>query len=148
MQNLITKFLGSGLPPTAAERSAERFKQFERKGRGGFFVYLPPARDDELHAKLIAISDTRALSIDTAAERRTDALRAAKADYDARVKAIDSDFLGTRATADAAFDEAEAKLLAEYAAPLTPEQIALLTTPVGSVVRVNGGSLPADAVTA
>jgi hypothetical protein len=148
MTNFITKFLGSGLPPTAAERSAERYRQFVDQRNGVIKVYLPPKLMEEHRLAKVALSQLRADKIDAASTNREMKLKAAKAAYDFAKQSADEEHRRTVAEADAAFDAAEHELDAKAVQPLTPEQVALLSTAPGQIVRVNGGSLPAEAVTA
>lgn len=149
MTNLIQKLLGSGITPVAAERTAERFRQYEYDGKGLMKQRLLPKQQDELNAKLAEAAKARDTQIDEAASKREARLREIRADYDKARAAIDAEHRQTQATANATFDEIEARLCGEYAAPLTPEQIALMTARVGEVVRVpagNASSAPSTAL--
>jgi hypothetical protein len=120
----------------APSKAAERFRQYRTTGNGKIEVYLPPQRGDELRNKLIKASTDRDVSIDSAAGLRDRKLKEAKAAYDAAVKEIERENRQYQHKANVEFDEIEAALLAEYSAPLSSEQIALLTTKPGEVVRM------------
>lgn len=141
MNITLPKFFTTAKP--APSRAAERYRQYRTTGNGKIEVYLPPQRGDELRNKLIAAQKEADAKIEAAAVKRDSAVKAAKADYNALLKTIESESTKEVLAADRAYMAIEEALLAEYAAPLSPEQIALLTTPIGSVVRVpaqaNGG---------
>ena len=117
-------------------KADQRYRQYEHSGNGKVTVRLPPARGDELRVRMSEVEKARDAAVNAAAEKRADALKALRADYETRRAAIEAENRNAVAVANNDYDTAEDKLLAEYAAPLSPEQIALLTTPIGSVVRV------------
>jgi len=136
MTNLITRFLGSGIAPVAAERAPERYRQREYDGKGLVKQRLLPAQQAELNAKLAVAAKDRDTKLDTLAEARDKALKEAKADYDARVRNIERENRQLQHKANLEFDEIETKLLDEVSAPLSVEQVALLMAKPGEVVRV------------
>lgn len=132
--NLLPKFLTSAQP--APSKASDRYRQYRTTGNGKIEVYLPPQRGDELRAKLAAADKDRAVKVDAAAELRATKLKEARAVYETAREAIEREHRQSQHKANTEFDEIEARLLAEFAAPLSQEQIAIMTTPVGGVVRM------------
>ena len=130
----ILGFLKDAKP--APSRAAERYKQFEYDGRGLIKQRLLPAQQASLNAKLAEAVKERDTKLDTLAEARDKALKDVKADYEARVRNIERENRQLQHKANVEFDEIEAKLLAEYSRPLTAQEVALLTTKPGEIVRV------------
>lgn len=122
--------------PKPTSNAASRYRQYIRKGRGSYTIYLPPARDDELSAKLAEAEKLRDEAINSASERRAERARIAKETFNNVMLDIDREHRTQVAEADDAFVKAENALLAEYARPLTAEEVALLTTKPGEIVRV------------
>lgn len=123
-------------PRTIESRAPERFRQYEYDGKGLVKQRLLPAQQDSLNAKLTEAAKARDASVDSAAELRASKLKEARDVYEAAREAIEREHRQAQHKANVAFDEIEAKLLAEYAAPLSPEQIALMTARVGEVVKM------------
>lgn len=123
-------------PRTIESAAPARFRQYEYDGRGLVKQRLLPAQQDSLNAKLADAAKARDASVDGAAELRATKLKQARDVYEAAREAIERDHRQAQHKANVEFDEIESKLLAEYAAPLSPEQIALMTTRVGEVVRI------------
>lgn len=134
----ITQFL-KGIPAASngtTTKAADRFKQYEYDGKGLVKQRLLPAQQDSLNAKLAEAAKARDAQVDGAAEVRATKLKEARDVYEATRAEIEREHRQAQHKANVEFDEIEAKLLAEYSAPLSMEQIALLTTAPGNVVRV------------
>lgn len=142
MNLTLPKFLTSAKP--APSRAAERYKQYEYDGKGLVKQRLLPAQQDSLNAKLAEAAKARDASVDSAAELRATKLKQARDVYEASRSEIEREHRQAQHKANVEFDEIEAKLLAEYAAPLTVEQIALMTTRPGEVVRMPATSATPD----
>lgn len=123
-------------PKPIETRAGERYRQFEYDGKGLMKQRLFPKQQDELNAKLAEAARARDTMIDEAASKREAKLREIKATYETARKLIDNEHRQTQATANAAFEATEDRLHAEYARPLSDEEIALLVAKPGEVVRM------------
>lgn len=122
--------------PKPVSNAASRFRQYVDKDNGVIQVYLPPKLDDERRQKKAAITKTRDAAINVAVARRDERVRAAKQAYEAALKEIDAEHRTAVAKADQAFDAADHEINASLVQPLSAEQVALLTTKPGEIVRV------------
>ncbi len=140
MNITLPRFL-TGTAKPAPSRAAERYRQYRLLGKHEIAVSPPPSRMDECLAKLAEAAKDRDAKVDVAAEVRAKKLQEAKAAYDAALRDADRENRQTQHKANVEFDELEAKLLAEYARPLSAEEVALLVAKPGETVRVqpNGG---------
>jgi hypothetical protein len=127
-------FLTSAQP--APSRASERFRQYEYTGNGLMKQRLLPAQQQDLNEKLNSIVQVRDTRIDMASVERGQALKKARDIYEAERKRIEDVHRAAHAKANEDYDAEEDALLAQFAAPLSREQIALLTTKPGEVVRV------------